>query len=349
MGRWSYKKSMGIKNNVFYGLLLFAILLTPSIVSADNNIYSNENYNRYNLYNATNITAVGFYGSGAGLTNVNVSGVETDPIFLSQNTTIWNAIISKLNSTQVNQTIDARVNAAFVTALGFFSGNHTQISEAYTDTQLLKYYTKTQVDANLSNYLLLTDQRYNESSLILTVNTTGNIQALGFFNITQINSFNASWTATFNTTYQTILNQQCAAGYAIIQIQTNGTILCGQAGQPWNITGSNYLLNVSNILSLNETKLNLTIDKIANNNYLNKSGSNANQNIGIGSYNITLGSLFATFIGSFSSPSTIVYATTIQAVNGNFTQNLTIGTKICFNGDLCSVSQYWNGTALITG
>ena len=76
------------------------------------------------------------------------------------------------------------------------------------------HYTKTQTDSNLSLYILLTDQSFNETNLANSINSTINIMNLGFYNKTaldinfslyylqtDINSMNASWLSTYNATY----------------------------------------------------------------------------------------------------------------------------------------------------
>ncbi|MFH1237910.1 MAG: hypothetical protein V1491_00530 [archaeon] len=77
-----------------------------------------------------NISADYFIGDGSLLENL-PAGSESDPIFIAENTTLWNAINSKLAET---------------------------------------------------------DQRYNETTLILSVNTTSNIMSLDFYNKTEVDN-----------------------------------------------------------------------------------------------------------------------------------------------------------------
>jgi len=142
---------------------------------------------------------------------------ETDPIFTSENSSIWSAINNKLESTdqkyndtnfieavnttsnieglgfvtgshttdtnrtdtEINTLIDNRVVQAFIEALGFFTGAHTvdtnrsnedilNVTSVYNDTVAIN----TKLDA--------TDQRYNETDILNSVNTTANIESLGF-------------------------------------------------------------------------------------------------------------------------------------------------------------------------
>ncbi|MFH1451559.1 MAG: hypothetical protein ABIF88_00090 [archaeon] len=102
-----------------------------------------------NIDTTGNISADYFMGNGSLLTNL-PAGTESDPIFIAENTTLWNAINSKLAET---------------------------------------------------------DQRYNETNLVLSINTTSNIMGLDFYNKSEIgnlisgvgggnSSFNQSLTDT---------------------------------------------------------------------------------------------------------------------------------------------------------
>ncbi|KKL84696.1 hypothetical protein LCGC14_1962150 [marine sediment metagenome] len=65
------------------------------------------------------------------------------------------------------------------------------IVDTDTDTWLLNYtdyYTKSQVDNNFTLYLLLTDQRYNETNLLNSINTTANIKSLSFYDKSEVDN-----------------------------------------------------------------------------------------------------------------------------------------------------------------
>jgi hypothetical protein len=100
--------------------------------------------------------------------------------------------------------------------------------------------------------------------------------------------------------------------------------------------GKTYLSNFTNNLNfLNQT----TADLI----YLNLSGTNANQNINISPYNITVGTLFADFLGSLTNRIREVWVTNINS-NGNvsFTgTNFEINsTQTTVNGNFTSTGEF---------
>jgi len=68
-------------------------------------------------------------------------------------------------------------------------GNYTfYYNKSQIDNNFSLYYTKIETDNNLSLYLLLTDQTYNETDLINSINTTTNIMGLGFYNKSEIDA-----------------------------------------------------------------------------------------------------------------------------------------------------------------
>ena len=127
--------------------------------------------------------------------------------------------------------------------------NYYSKSEAYNKTEVdnlipdvSNFYTKAEIDNNFSLYLLKTDQSFNETTLInnliSSVNTTANIQALGFYTssevdglITNLNETDlvlnvnstlwsyittneASWLSTYNFTYNTWAYNQTSPAIA---------------------------------------------------------------------------------------------------------------------------------------
>jgi len=123
--------------------------------------------------------------------------------------------------------------------------NKTEVDDLVPD--LSDFYTKAEVDNNLTLYLLLTDQRFNETdlinSLISSVNTTTNIQALGFYTSDEVDSLvtnlnetdlvlnvnstlwnyittnEASWLSSYNSTYDTWAYNQTIPAQAYADAQ----------------------------------------------------------------------------------------------------------------------------------
>ncbi|MBS3083711.1 hypothetical protein J4423_02820 [Candidatus Pacearchaeota archaeon] len=190
-----------------------------------------------------NVSASYFEGDGSLLTNL-PAGSESDPIFVSENSTLWGAINSKLSQ------VDQRYND---TAL-IVSVNRT------TNIMSLGFYNRTEIDSLISGVSAgnssfnqsLTDilyysilnpagfvnssglSVYNETSLILTTNSslwdyiisnqaiwssTYNVTYAGLIN-------NASYLSTYNGTYANIINQQCPVGLVVNGTLGNGTFTC---------------------------------------------------------------------------------------------------------------------------
>lgn len=168
-------------------------------------------------------------------------------------------------------------NKTEILAFGFVNSSGLGV---YNETNLINAVNQTLSSLKLNS----SDQRYNETALIVGINSTGNIQALGFYNISQVNSlisgisggnssFNqsltnalyysisnpsnfinsttasiyndslmilavnstlwsyitnnqASWLATYNSTYASLLGQQCVSGMVVNGTLSNGTIVC---------------------------------------------------------------------------------------------------------------------------
>ncbi|MBA7490701.1 hypothetical protein ES702_01242 [subsurface metagenome] len=80
------------------------------------------------------------------------------------------------NETQLNVTIDLRASA--------IGGN-----SSWNESKSLElHYLRNEVDSNLSLYLLLTNQKFNETNLINSINTTANIQTLGFYDKSEVDA-----------------------------------------------------------------------------------------------------------------------------------------------------------------
>jgi len=136
-----------------------------------------------------NVTATKFIGDGSLLTGLSSGSIYTH---LSNFTDNINAT-STFNSTY----------AGLVNNESYLSTyNLTYATWAYNQSvDLTNYYTKIQIDNNLTLYLLKTDQSFNETALLNSINTSTNIKALGFYNSSQVDNLisssgNLSWNET---------------------------------------------------------------------------------------------------------------------------------------------------------
>jgi len=250
------------------------ILFVASVYN-DTNFILNQNYQNATQVNSSIITKVtqvfmeslGFV-TGAHTIDTNrsdadiisVAGVFNDTDLINSVNTTSNieglgfatgshTIDTNRSDSEINTLIDNKVIQSFIEGLGFVTGAHTvdtdtnrsdadilSVANVYNDTDIIN----TKLDA--------TDQRYNETNLINSVNTTSNIEGLGF---TQ----GPHTTDTNETTRFNNLVGTCSGSDKIIEIQSNGTILCG-ADQTGSGGGGNPFDQVLNTTS------NVTFNKI---------------------------------------------------------------------------------------
>jgi len=114
----------------------------------------------------------------------------------------------RYNDTDLINSVNTTTN---IMSLGFYN-------DSYIDDNFAEYYNISQINDNLSNYLLLVDQRYNDTALINSINTTLNIMALGFYNTTQVDDalslkYNANNPSAYISSYiDTNASTECNNG-----------------------------------------------------------------------------------------------------------------------------------------
>lgn len=158
---------------------------------------------------------------------VNVSQLEND--------------VDYRNATQVNQSIIEKVTQSFLEALGF---NITVDLTAFYDLR----------------YLLIGDQRYNESAKIDAVNTTSNIEGLGF--VTGQHTTDTNETPNVNILLSYMDNQsteECDIGNYSYGYYLNGSPKCRSdassvsgSDTKWDLNKTT-IINVSDKITINET------------------------------------------------------------------------------------------------
>jgi len=240
-----------------------------------------------------NVTANYFKGDGSLLNNL-PAGSESDPIFVAENTTLWNAINSKLdeNDQRYNDTtLILSVNTTSnIMSLDFYNksevdnlilgveGGNSSFNQSLTDTL---YYSIT----NPLNFInTTTGQVFNDTVLVLNVNSS-------LWN--HINTNEVSWLSTYNLTYTTYAYNQTtpAITYAdninttlssridgisegnesFNQTLTDSIYIAQSEEANLNVNSSTWWASVSGWVSgwfvnnagnleFNETKLNDTID-----------------------------------------------------------------------------------------
>jgi len=180
-----------------------------------------------NLINTTqNIMSLGFYNTTEIDNNLSNYLLGTDQRY--NDTTLINSV----NTTQN------------IMSLGFYN-------DSYIDNEFSSYYNISQIENNLTNYLLLVDQRYNDTALINSINTTLNIMALGFYNTTQIDTalnlkYNATNPAGYISSYTDTNASNCANGEYL-----NGDGFCYSFNDTVNILNNAIIYNASSISAEN--------------------------------------------------------------------------------------------------
>jgi hypothetical protein len=332
------------------------------------------------------------------------SGADTqksaDGIYLyNDSTTIY------FNETRLNDTIENKIAGV--------GGDNSSWNESYADTK----------------YLGIADQRYNETSLILSINTTSNIMGLGFYNETEVDDLiSSAGNSSFNQTLTDTLYYSITNPLNFLN-QTHADLIYAPInyGDEWNKTYADtlYLNRTSEGLYLStynatydlwaynqtspaidyadniNTTLSSRIDSIDAGNssfnqtltdtlysgiewdynqtipamdytntqintvnttsnidslgFLNKSGTNANQDINISPYNLETGNLTLASKIIFSLGGIIdnivdgwITITGNLQVSGNInvTGNITTTDTFCFTAD-CSAKMYHNGSGII--
>lgn len=277
------------------------------------------------------------------------------------------------NETKLNNTIDNKI-------LGV-AGDNSSWNESYAREL---FYTKTEVDTNLSNYLLTTEQTYNETSLINSVNSSLSTRIDGISGGNS--SFNQSLTDTLYAGIEWDYNQTESANTYTDSVNASQSSwidttflkvanLIGAVGN-WSEDKGDYynkteiddfgFVNLTGLDAYNETDY---IDSIvANNNaswsstynetyagyssfnttsninslgYLNKSGTNANQDVNISPYNFQAGNLTLTKKITFALGEiidNIVDGWITITGNLNVTNNVTASNLIARDNKLCNLT-----------
>lgn len=165
-----------------------------------------------------NVTASYFIGDGGLLTNI-PPGAETDPYWLDNFTaynsswsSTYNSTYDAYNSTGLIKDWNATGYIKDWNATGLiinWSGNYLTI-----ESDPLFVLGNSTIWESINNKLEREDQRYNETILILSINTTSNVMALGFYNkseieglISSIETGNSTWNQSLaDTLYYSIKN-----------------------------------------------------------------------------------------------------------------------------------------------
>lgn len=141
------------------------------------------------------------------------------------------------------------------------------------------YYNKSQIDNNLSLYLLITDERYNDTAIILSLNTTENIQALSFYNKSEVdNNFSLYYLASNPNNYINTSGGDSWAGnytnyYNKLEIDNNFSLYLLLTDERFNetdlINSINTTANIQALSFYNKSQVDANLSL-----YLARDGSN---------------------------------------------------------------------------
>jgi len=150
--------------------------------------------------------------------NYNQTISETDPIFLTENTSLWTEAKNKFNSTY-NNILNQQCPSGKVVNGTLINGTFVCITPTAIETdpiflaENISLWNEAKNKFNstyatwLPNYTLFSPFWYNMTTPAITDinsrfwNITQSWNRTQLYNITEINSFNASWTSTYNSTY----------------------------------------------------------------------------------------------------------------------------------------------------
>jgi hypothetical protein len=200
-----------------------------------------------NIAASGNVSATYLLGDGSLITNLPSAGAESDPIFIAENSTLWNSINSRLTQSDQRYNDTALIisinNNANIRSLGFYnisevntlvsgiSGGNLSFNQSLTNSL---YYPIT----NPYSFVNITS---NETTLVLSVNRTSNIMALGFYNTTQVNSLISSiGNSSFNQSLTNSLYYSINNPLNFVNTTSNETTLVLSVNSTiWNYINSN--------------------------------------------------------------------------------------------------------------
>lgn len=168
------------KNILFITGIIFLMLI--SFASADWTPQSDIDLrNVYEIKNVTNITAQYYCNATACFTVTELYSDGTVEGDLNVNSSDYWDDMDSINATQMENS-GGYLNILVSWLTGFLG--YTK-SEVYNKTET---YSRSEVDNNFTLYLLLTDQRFNETTLLNSINTTANIKSLSFYDKAEVDN-----------------------------------------------------------------------------------------------------------------------------------------------------------------
>lgn len=331
--RLQFQSSSGLINNASF--LNFSMIGSCSSGSAIMVVYSNGS-----------VECESVVGGGVDLTNYALK--NQSEIFVGNITTADSGLFGFLGSLASRITklfvrdIDASGN---IDATGNISATYilgdgsllTNLPSAGSESDPIFVAENSTLWTSINSMLLSADQRYNETVLIISVNSTNNIMSLGFYNISQVNSLisnaaNSSFNQTFtNSLYYSISNPSNFINQTQVSIYNDSILVFGVNSSLWGFINSNYVYwnstyNVtynhllgqqcSSGMVVNGTLLNgsLVCTSISgsSNNIFNQ---NLNTTSNVSFANITAQNSFFSLLGSITNRVTRIFATDIDVSN----------------------------------
>jgi len=224
--------------------IVFAQGLIPPITSGNLTIYQNNSY-----YNITNE----FIGGNATF-NQTLTDSLYSPIGVSSDNASWNQTYADTLYAGIewdyNQTIPANqyTDETNMSMTSWIDATFLKITDMFSKAQIVNMIFGNWSDLEIRK-LNITDQRYNETQIIL--------------------DNNASWLSNYNATYDSHVQDNESWNESLANdfyVNIDGDTMIGNLTAKWFkglfnwTTDTNWLTFNGAILTFNETKLNLTID-----------------------------------------------------------------------------------------
>jgi hypothetical protein len=211
-----------------------------------------------NTINTTvNIQNLGFYNKTQIDENLSLYLLLSDDRF-NDTDYVDSALLNYYNQSEVNSNINSNVSAINQNIINNYSAIQTNFSN---------YYTKLQVDDNLSLYLLVSDQRFNETALINSINQSANIMSLGFYDESEIDSIVSALRSDINsnlTDAKSYANTNILGNLTTAQTYTN-TVLSGNVSAIQEYINTNILGNLTGVETYTNTVLSGNVSEMNQN------------------------------------------------------------------------------------
>jgi len=170
---------------------------TSLILVVNSSLWDYINTNEVNWLSTYNLTYAGLINNGSYLSTYNATydayktNVSINYTLQTYDTydsrwyqVLWDVVFNNSFSNRFDSLFGAKDTDDLTQGSSNFYDNQSWNESLSKEL----HYLKSEVDTNLSLYLLTTDQRYNETDLALSINTTENIKTLSFYDKSEVDN-----------------------------------------------------------------------------------------------------------------------------------------------------------------